>query len=378
MIFLLVINFFYISLQASNKRFDFYSVFSYDYILKGIIYKPKNKKEMKNIKKLSCFMILIVIINSSNNLFSQIKIVNNNVLVGSQLYGGPDFTLDVRGNVYISCTPAASGFYFTTTMDDANNHVPTFLPQWNNSARIGFQNNQLFSVHTKNLFVNGLYVTSDVKAKENIRKMASSLDKINKLDLIQFDYKDDYFLKNTEKTNPFIDEIKESQKNNNGFLAQDMQKVFPNLVKYDKDNDLLQINYLGLIPELTKSIQELSKEVDLLKSEITYLKSSCCITDFEVKKSENDNSESEAKLFQNTPNPFGINTIIKFYIPEKVRKADLYIYNMSGLQIKHIAINNRKNSSLELKGSELDAGMYIYSLVIDDQMIDSKRMIIIK
>lgn len=223
------------------------------------------------------------------------------------------------------------------------------------------------------MYVNGVYVTSDAKTKENIRPIGRALDKINSIGVIQFDYKDEYYLKNT-KSSPFTNEIKKTQKDNVGFLAQDIQKIFPNLVQYSKDDDLLKINYLGLIPELTKAIQELSSEIDLLKSEITYLKSNCC-NNMDKKSNELSNN---AILYQNAPNPFTNNTKISFYIPKSVKTADLYIYNLSGVQIKHSLITEREEGSYTLDANELEAGMYIYTLVNDNIIIDSKRMILTK
>ena len=308
--------------------------------------------------------------------FGQIKVVNNNVLIGTNLYGGPDYTLDVRGNGYFSCSPAPCGFYFTTTMENTD-YVATLLPQWSNSVRIGASGQQLYQLYTKYLYVNGVYVTSDVKTKENIRPMESTLDKMNKLNLIKFDYKDDYFLKNTEKSNPFMNDLIKSQKNNSGFLAQDVEKIYPNLVQYSKDEDLLRINYLGFIPEFAKAIQELSAEDEQLKSEITYLKSNCCNNNSDY-KSDNINDNGKALLYQNTPNPFTSNTTISFFIPKSVKTADLYIYNLNGVQIIHSLITSREQGSYTLNGNDLEAGMYIYTLVTDNNIIDSKRMILTK
>ncbi len=49
-------------------------------------------------------------------------------------------------------------------------------------------------------------------------------------------------------------------------IAQDVQKVFPELV-YERDNKL-SINYIELIPLLIKTIQELSTEVEELKKQV--------------------------------------------------------------------------------------------------------------
>jgi len=54
-----------------------------------------------------------------------------------------------------------------------------------------------------------------------------------------------------------------------GLLAQDIQKVFPELVKESGDEDgTLSINYQGLIPILINAIKEQQTELKKLKREL--------------------------------------------------------------------------------------------------------------
>ena len=49
----------------------------------------------------------------------------------------------------------------------------------------------------------------------------------------------------------------------NGFIAQEIQKILPTLVKTGEDKDhLLSVNYIGLIPILTQAIQEQQKSIE--------------------------------------------------------------------------------------------------------------------
>ena len=82
------------------------------------------------------------------------------------------------------------------------------------------------------------------------------------------------------------------------------------------------------------------------------------------------------ELYQNTPNPFSENTTISYQIAEDVKDASLYIYDMNGKQIKRFSINERGILSTTINGSDLDAGMYLYSLIADDQIINTKRMVL--
>ena len=82
------------------------------------------------------------------------------------------------------------------------------------------------------------------------------------------------------------------------------------------------------------------------------------------------------KISQIVPNPFNIETEIKFYLPEEISNAVLNIYDMQGLQIKSYVLSERENSSVIINASELLPGMYLYSLIADNEEIDTKRMIL--
>jgi len=81
-------------------------------------------------------------------------------------------------------------------------------------------------------------------------------------------------------------------------------------------------------------------------------------------------------LYQNSPNPFSVSTKIEYYLPADVQKATIYIYDMNGTQLKSIPLNQKGNGSITINGNELKAGMYMYSLIADGQVVDTKRMIL--
>jgi hypothetical protein len=87
-------------------------------------------------------------------------------------------------------------------------------------------------------------------------------------------------------------------------------------------------------------------------------------------------NESDATLYQNTPNPFNTSTEIRYYLPGHVQQATIYLFNMQGALLQTIPSLNRGQGSITIKASELKPGMYIYSLVTDGKEIDSKRMIL--
>ena len=92
---------------------------------------------------------------------------------------------------------------------------------------------------------------SDKRLKENIKPIESALDKAMKLQGVTFDWK---------KSDSILD-IKEDI----GFIAQDVQKVLPELVRENEDG-MLSMRHQGIAPILLEAIKELKAEIDLLKS----------------------------------------------------------------------------------------------------------------
>jgi len=91
---------------------------------------------------------------------------------------------------------------------------------------------------------------SDERLKENIKKIENPLEAIQQLNGVTYDWK-------------------ANGKSSVGVIAQDVQKVFPDLVKevqpLEGDEKRLTVNYDGLIGVLIESIKELQKEVETLK-----------------------------------------------------------------------------------------------------------------
>jgi len=48
---------------------------------------------------------------------------------------------------------------------------------------------------------------------------------------------------------------------------------------------------------------------------------------------------------------------------------------MNGTQLKSIELHHLGDGSITINGGEFKAGMYLYALITDGQVIDTKRMI---
>lgn len=97
----------------------------------------------------------------------------------------------------------------------------------------------------------GFNLLSDRRLKTNIKSLKEKAKKLFMLQPKQFKLKDS------------------PQKNQFGFLAQEVEKVYPELVHWISGNDSIgSIDYLGLIPLLVEVVQKQQKEIDQLKKNI--------------------------------------------------------------------------------------------------------------
>ena len=295
----------------------------------------------------------------------------------------------------------------------ANGNTGIFNPNPSVALEIGS------SSSIRQVKVNGNIVFgSDMRMKENIKEISSSLNRLKQLQSVSYNLKEEKkeekipekFLKDGTDIDALKAEIEKAPKTNEdllsrnlyGFLAQDVQKVLPDLV-YADDAGMLSIDYIGLIPLLVDGLQEQqqlieklqqketesTKEQFQMQKEIEALKEAldrCCKTSQEgqimdeakaAKQSSNINSENII-LYQNAPNPFNEITNIQCYIPITIKKAELCIYDMKGTQLKCIVISGRETTNVQIQAGELSAGMYVYAIIGDGKTSDAKTMIVTK
>jgi hypothetical protein len=99
----------------------------------------------------------------------------------------------------------------------------------------------------------GTTLTSDARLKSNVVGINNGLRKIMQLRPVNYDKK--VVMDSTATVNE------------NGFIAQELQKIMPELVSEGNDKDkLLSVNYMAIIPVLTKAIQEQQAIIDRFQS----------------------------------------------------------------------------------------------------------------
>jgi hypothetical protein len=164
---------------------------------------------------------------------------------------------------------------------------------------------------------------------------------------------------------------------NYGLDAAQLKAVFPKLVRQDKEGNY-SINYVEMVPLLVKSINEMSAKIETLEQQLEVEKQAKRVKS-ETTGIENNVSDIDmVRMDQNKPNPFSESTVIGLNIPEKTQKANIFIYDLSGKQIQNVPVAERGETNITVYASELGAGMYIYTLVVDGKVAVTRRMIVEK
>ena len=224
----------------------------------------------------------------------------------------------------------------------------------------------------------GAYILpSDIRLKENVTPLRSAsselttLNQVLNMNVVQYNYKDHISI---NMTNVSDTDESTSKKNNLlhfGLIAQELQEIYPNLIHEGQDG-YLGINYVEMVPVLIRAIQELKEEIDELKGTGTARKSPTVSTTSVDNAKGNNNM-----LYQNTPNPAKNQTIIRYQLAEDAQDAAICIFDMTGKQVKKFPISSGTNNVV-INGYELGQGMFLYSLIVNGQEIDTKKMIISK
>ena len=100
---------------------------------------------------------------------------------------------------------------------------------------------------------NAFYYSSDRNLKENICEIPDALDRVLEMEGVSFEWKD-------------------SGQQSIGLVAQDVEKVFPELVSTNPETGLKSIQYGNLVAVLIEAIKEQQSQIQELQSELESLK----------------------------------------------------------------------------------------------------------
>ncbi|MEI6851487.1 MAG: tail fiber domain-containing protein [Bacteroidota bacterium] len=234
---------------------------------------------------------------------------------------------------------------------------------------------------------------SDERFKFNIQENVKGLEFINKLRPVTYQLNthqlDNFIMQNLPDSiraihQAGIDYGPATAIVHSGFIAQEVEQAlistgFTSSIVHAPENiaDPYALSYAEIVVPLVKAMQELSRKVDSLSILVNPINKSHLQDNNEQNNSINIHElelANNAVLYQNAPNPFGNGTSINYFVPENAN-AKIVFYDEFGTQIKLFQITENGMGQLKIDASNLSAGMYSYSLIVNGKIVDTKKMI---
>jgi hypothetical protein len=106
---------------------------------------------------------------------------------------------------------------------------------------------------------NGIQELSDFRFKKNIRPLTNVLSKVLSVQGVSYDWKTEEFPQKSF-----------SDKTEFGFIAQELEKYFPNVVLTD-ENGYKSVQYSHMVPVLLEAIKEQQRLIDQLQGAVSNL-----------------------------------------------------------------------------------------------------------
>jgi len=322
----------------------------------------------------------------------------------------------------------ATGSYNTYVGFYATDNAGTY----NNSTALGYStsinaSNQVDIGNTSITTIQGEVnwsTYSDRRIKDSIQNNVPGLIFINKLKPVTYhlniDQQENIMGIVDTNTNPsYLNHKYDIEKIAfSGLIAQQVDSAanqcsynFSGVKKPPTSNGLYGLSYSDFVVPLIKAVQQLSATKDSMRSKLDSVQSTLdslrtafqsfqnCLNQLcgdshsghhRIINNPSDSntttnvenvilsSENTALLYQNIPNPFSTGTKINYFLPQGTMGAYIVFYDSYGNQIKTVQLSQTGNGTLNITPENLTNGIYSYSLVVNGNVIDTKRMVLQK
>lgn len=251
------------------------------------------------------------------------------------------------------------------------------------------------------------FIPSDSTIKTNIVKFEGASSILNQISCYSYHY----------DSTKFGNHVNLPKNIQYGFLAQEVEAAFPEVVKYGslppkidslgkmvvQPQPVMMIDYTRMIPLLQAGYREQETIIDSLTVRLANLEAivqSCCAANGSGNRSYGNNGNGNRSngngtgnigeresinvklqeiensiLYQNEPNPYTNTTNIRYFITDNVSEAKITFQDNTGKTFKEVKLTETGQGSLQVDGIDLKNGIYTYSLVISGKIIDTKKMV---
>ena len=235
--------------------------------------------------------------------------------------------------------------------------------------------------------VDGMFQSSDSRYKTNVKNLKSSLEKIAKLRPVTYNFKpedlSEYYAlvpdsvkisSEEELRNYFgLGKGRDVKRKRIGFIAQEIQGIFPDLVHKDEEG-MLSVDYISLIPVLAGAVQEQQQIIEEQNETIQKL-----IGRLEaLERNANIDVQENNFSFLLSPNPASDGFVTVNYTVNTDAPTGIELYNTFGQKVKVLVPTQNQNAgtySVQTSVAGLSPGTYIVKVTSGNQ-IESKQLII--
>ena len=280
----------------------------------------------------------------------------------------------------------AVGYFATTTDDDFENAMTLgYLAIVDASNKVLIGNSSVSSIGGEVDWT----VYSDARIKEQVEENVPGLDFINQLRPVTYHYNitTQNQLMGRMDTAMWTGKFDIEEQAFSGFIAQEVAAAAEDLgyefSGVDASGRLLGLRYATFVVPLVKAVQELDAENAVLEDRISRLETLLGQQGIQMNETATDevqrisvaSSQTQATLSQNIPNPFTGSTSIRYFVPETAVQAIIKIADAAGVSL-FMGDVKLGNGVLEVDATQLAAGTYSYTLLVDGKVVDTKLMVI--
>lgn len=261
-------------------------------------------------------------------------------------------------------------------------------------------------VFNTNLVANGVNITSDARLKDNIQSIEDPLGILSQIDGVSYTYRlseiqearepEEAVFSGTFNAGKFVSngspltdnatmtakdieyqriqqeidqrEAEEANRRRLGFLAQDIQKILPDLVQTN-EKGIMSIDYTGFIPLIVESLKQMQQTIQDQQKEIEILQS---LLPAETKSMFRSTSNEEVNVVEGAKLYNGAGASVSYTLPSTYNTADLKIFDISGKLLKKIVLTGN-NSFVEIDPLEIGLGTFVYTLFVDNKKADTLK-----
>lgn len=309
--------------------------------------------------------------------------------------------MEVTGNSF--------GFFSGISLrysDLANEGAALFFSPFGDGINVGnVIGDAFYPINASNIVAPSPLTQSDEKAAITNKEAGSFMDQIRKIEFASFQ---NATLTKSGRSTPRIGVISRS-------LPKELQVEMPSTPS--KRDGQIQTgvsltDWLGLVTigvkENDRRMQEMIEENEVLKAENAALQERMDLLEANAGAGESVQALKEevqslrslvekllardapepagssyvlplkehSMLAQNQPNPFHQNTVIEYFIPGHVKDARIQVTSAEGQVLGTVEIGETGQGQLTIQSNSYPPGTYFYSLILDGQVQETRRMVL--